>query len=187
MENNKYSNRFDGIREIGQWTAVTTNFLNFIIKDENRLTGEDIRLLFYLISKLEFNSQNVIEINQNNISIILGRHKTSISKSIKKLKNLNIIAKINKKEYMFNPRYFFINGTRELNTFLINYEKIEDKQFAEKRKLDKKLAEKIKINERIKSIALKQGITNPKEIQELIDMEDSYNAIKFILKNKKNK
>ena len=124
MENNKYSNRFDGIREVGQWTAVTTNFLNFIIKDENRLTGEDIRLLFYLISKLEFNSQNVIEINQNNISIILGRHKTSISKSIKKLKNLNIIAKINKKEYMFNPRYFFINGTRELNTFLINYEKI---------------------------------------------------------------
>ena len=51
----------------------------------------------------------------------------------------------------------------------------------------KKFAEKIKINERIKSIALKQGITNPKEIQELIDMEDSYNAIKFILKNKKNK
>jgi len=32
MENNKYSNRFDGIREVGQWTAVTTNFLNFIIK-----------------------------------------------------------------------------------------------------------------------------------------------------------
>lgn len=178
-------NRFTVIKEIGQWSAVTTNLLQLLI--DERLTGEELRLLFYLIKKLDFDSQNIIEVNQKKIADDLDRNKSALSKSFKKLKDLNILAKIKKdnKKYMFNPRYIFINGTRELHNYINSYEKIEDKQFKEEREEVEKEAKKEAINLRVKNIANHCGITDQKDIEYLIELETYTEAISFLFHNKR--
>ena len=178
-------NRFTVIKEVGQWSAITTNLLQLLI--DQRLTAEELRLLFYLMSKLDFDSQNIIEINQQHIAIILVRDKSAISKALKKLRELNILAKTKgkNKKYMFNPRYIFINGARELHNYVNAYEKIEDKKFKKEREELKEIAQQEAIKVRVKNIANHCGITDPKDIKYLMELETYTEAISFLFHNKR--
>ena len=146
-----------------------------------RLTTEEFKVLFYLISQLEFNSQNLIEINQINIATALDKHKSSISKTIKKLRELNIIAKKEKKIYMFNPRFIFINGTNDIHNYLKNYEDIENQKFADYRDKQLELQRVAKRNVKIKEKLEQSGITDPSQIQKIIDIQLSPEEIEYAL------
>jgi predicted transcriptional regulator len=183
---NYYLNKYDGLREIGRWVSITSKFCAYMIQNstENstkRLTTEEFKVLFYLISQLEFNSQNLIEINQINIATALDKHKSSISKTIKKLRELNIIAKKEKKIYMFNPRFIFINGTNDIHNYLKNYEDIENQKFADYRDKQLELQRVAKRNVKIKEKLEQSGITDPNQIQKIIDIQLSPEEIEYAL------
>lgn len=86
------------------WVGVYQEFMRWIAVQG--LTGEQYNVLMYMMSKLDFD--NYLRITQKNVSEALGIRKENVSRSVKKLVELEILAVGPKvgtsKTYRLNPR-----------------------------------------------------------------------------------
>ena len=73
-----------------RWFMAFQEAFEFIAKDRD-LTDEHRRVLFYLLSRLDFD--NYIQIAQIEIAEALGMHKTHVNRAIKLLEGKNIIIR----------------------------------------------------------------------------------------------
>ena len=78
----------------------------------DNLHGTDYKILFYLLSNINYNN-NVSSIKQKDMSEELSIHKTTASKSLRKLEELQYIAKFEKYNgYMINPTIFYVGKNK---------------------------------------------------------------------------
>lgn len=87
------------------------------------LTGEQYKVLMYLFSRLDFD--NFLKVPQKEISEKLNLHKSNVSKAIKKLVELDVIAvgpmAGHSKTYRLNPRIAH-RGAKNYQSNIIEYD-----------------------------------------------------------------
>ena len=121
-----------------QWLPFTIDLIQEILDLNNKLTMLDIRIFLYLISNMDDN--NKIEFIQKelaNTEELQGVSEANISKSIKKLRELDFISKtLIPHEVMVNPNMTYLGGKRGKEKLLIYYEDVK-KQLKKKKKKKK--------------------------------------------------
>lgn len=104
------------------WIALYQNLAIWI--GQQRLTGEQYSVLFILLGKLDF--ENYLYVSRQEIAKSLHMQPTSVSRAMKKLKELEIIVEGppigNVKTYRFNP-YIAHKGAERSET-ISAFEKI---------------------------------------------------------------
>lgn len=106
------------------WFATTRNFTTKINQTNTHFSGLDFKILFYILN--EMNDKNKVE-NFVNKKLCKKFYKSeqSISTSISKLRNENIIKRTNKAfEIMVNPEYFYNGGKDEQDKKIYEYENL---------------------------------------------------------------
>ncbi|WFF74034.1 replication/maintenance protein RepL [Proteiniclasticum sp. QWL-01] len=92
------------------WGAFIIPAFEPLYSDE--LHGTDYKIFFYLLSNINY-TNNISSIKQKDISQELNIHKTTVSKSLKKLEELQYIAKVEKfNGYMINPNIFYVGKNK---------------------------------------------------------------------------
>ena len=90
------------------------------------LTGEQYKVLMYLFSRLDFD--NFLKVPQKEISEKLNLHKSNVSKAIKKLAELDVIAvgpmAGHSKTYRLNPRIAH-RGAKNYQETIIQYDALK--------------------------------------------------------------
>ena len=90
------------------------------------LTGEQYKVLMYLFSRLDFD--NFLKVPQKEISDKLNLHKSNVSKAIKKLAELDVIAvgpmAGHSKTYRLNPRIAH-RGAKNYQETIIQYDALK--------------------------------------------------------------
>ena len=101
------------------------------------LTGEQCKVLFYLFNKLDFD--NYIPIKQKDIVDELKINKQHVSRSVKVLKDNEIIyeAPDYKGFYKLNP-YIGHKGTKNYNNNVVEFEKAKFSKLDKMEKLEDK-------------------------------------------------
>lgn len=93
------------------------------------LTGEQYKVLMYLFSRLDFD--NFLKVSQKDISEKLKLHKSNVSKAIKRLVELDIIAigpmAGHSKTYRLNPRIAH-RGSKNYQETIIQYDDLKNKK-----------------------------------------------------------
>lgn len=121
-----------------QWLPFTIDLIQEILNLNNKLTMLDVRIFLYLISNMDDN--NKIEFIQKelaNTEELQGVSEANISKSIKKLRELDFISKtLIPHEVMVNPSMTYLGGKRGKEKLLIYYEDVK-KQLKKKKKKKK--------------------------------------------------
>ncbi|WP_026572784.1 replication/maintenance protein RepL [Bacillus sp. UNC438CL73TsuS30] len=84
----------------------------------SNLGGPEYRVLFYLCEKMK-NEDNIAYIKQKELARRLRMDKGNISKSVKKLRDNQFIAKC-EYGYMINPHLFYTGMNRALRSILRN-------------------------------------------------------------------
>lgn len=114
-------NKKKGI-EGGSWVAVFQDMLSWLALQS--LPQEQYRVLMYLLGKLDF--ANYIRITQTTIAQDLNMHQPSVSKAIKALVALDILAEGphvgNAKTYRLNP-HMAHKGRNQKQT-IVEYEEL---------------------------------------------------------------
>ena len=108
-----------------EWFAMFRG-CGFQIATSN-LTGEQYRVLFYLFDNLNFD--NYISIKQKDIVDALHINKHSVSRSIRALKENNIIYEdpMDKNYYKLNP-YIGYKGRKKYDATVVEFEKIKQQK-----------------------------------------------------------
>lgn len=96
----------------------------------SKITGEQCKVLFYLVSKLEFD--NKLFVSQTDMSEKLNMNKGNISRALKALERLDVIKAYPKtkkfersgRAYMFNPLIIH-KGANNYKDNKANYEKMK--------------------------------------------------------------
>lgn len=105
-------------RQTSYWGAITLDTFLYL-QDEN-LQSSDYKIFFLLCSRM-IRETNIAHIRQKSISEILKLHKSSVSKSIKRLMERQIIGKI-ENGYMINPHLFYVGKARAEDREQIRYD-----------------------------------------------------------------
>lgn len=121
-----------------QWLPFTIDLIQEILNLNNKLTMLDVRIFLYLVSNMDDN--NKIEFIQKelaNTEELQGVSEANISKSIKKLRELDFISKtVIPHEVMINPNMSYLGGKRGKEKLLIYYDDVK-KQLKKKKKKKK--------------------------------------------------
>lgn len=121
-----------------QWLPFTIDLIQEILDLNNKLTMLDVRIFLYLVLNMDDN--NKIEFIQKelaNTNELQGVSEANISKSIKKLRELDFISKtLIPHEVMVNPNMTYLGGKRGKEKLLIYYEDVK-KQLKKKKKKKK--------------------------------------------------
>lgn len=91
---------------LGNWIMGLQESFQEIAKMD--LTGEQFKVLFYLMSRTDF--ENYLNITQSEIAKELGMKQSQISRSFKALVEKNLIKKVKKGSanfYLFNPEILY--------------------------------------------------------------------------------
>ena len=115
------------------WVMNSQESLEIIAKDKD-LTGEAHRVLWYLLSRLDF--ENWIQVTQKEIAEELGLKKQNASRSILLLESKRIILRGPKigRSYAFrlNPYFGWKGKVRNLDDYRQKENDIENREFLEK-------------------------------------------------------
>jgi hypothetical protein len=119
------------------YIKVFIAFLYDIVEDES-IAGKSIRLLLYMIGKLDYNTYEITIIPQEAIKD-LGITKQTFYNWLDTLMEKNIIEKINRYKYRLRP-YTAIKGNTKTadENDLLNNKKEEEKQKEKKERKKKK-------------------------------------------------
>lgn len=104
------------------WGAIILDSFKYLANDD--LKASDYKTLFYLMSKINY-TNNIASVKQKTISDDLSMHKSSISKSISNLENLQYIVKADQLSgYMVNPNIFYVgkSNAMERRQIRINFD-----------------------------------------------------------------
>lgn len=110
------------MNQIIYWGAVVLDSFKYLSSDD--LKASDYKTLLYLMSRINY-TNNVASVKQKTISEDLKMHKSSISKSISNLENLQYIAKADEfSGYMVNPNIFYVgkSNAMERRQIRINFD-----------------------------------------------------------------
>lgn len=112
------------------WVAMAQTALEMIAACD-KLQGNDLRVFLAIVGRLDF--QNLILIEQAEIAKKLGMHRPDVSKSIKRLVELDIIIEGPKlgrsKRYQLNPNYGWKGSTKKHHEALRTADKAKAKGF----------------------------------------------------------
>lgn len=95
------------------WVAMAQNALDLLATSD--LRGDDLKVLLYLLGRLDF--ENLIQIEQVGIASKLGLHKAAVSRSIRHLLAQGCVLegpKIGRsRTYRLNPHYGWKGSAKE--------------------------------------------------------------------------
>lgn len=115
--------------ELGvHWVATFQDGLAWMAKQES-MTGEQWRVFAYLVSKLDFD--NFFKVPQKDIASELKMNVKAVSRAIKGLKDLDVIAvgpmAGHSKTYRLNPRIAH-RGSKHYKQTIIDYDDLKTRQ-----------------------------------------------------------
>ena len=113
-----------------EWFAMFQDYALTIA--HSNLTGEQFRVLFYLFNKLNFD--NYIRVKQKDIVNELNIKRQNVSRSIKTLKEKDIIYEdpTDKGVYILNP-HIGHKGTKNYQSNILQYTKLKTAKLLEKK------------------------------------------------------
>lgn len=102
-----------------KWFASTIEGAELLSKE--RLNNSDIKVLFYLLSKIDEDNR-INDITYSDIADNINLKESSVKKSMKALRDISIIAKdhTRPKTIMINPTFFYA-GNHTTNTAKYNH------------------------------------------------------------------
>ena len=119
-----YINRRRVNRLGGHWVATFQDGLGWMA--EQNMTGEQWRVFAYLVSKLDFD--NYLKVQQKDICEKLKLNKSNVSKAIKKLVEIDVIAvgpfAGRSRTYRLNPRIAH-RGAINFQQTIIEYDELK--------------------------------------------------------------
>lgn len=90
------------------WFATTWFATHHIL--ESDLTSPDFKFLFYILNQMDRNNEITLS-KYKELSETLSLGERTVSQSVKRLKDLDIISKTCKpKTFMVNPSFFYSGG-----------------------------------------------------------------------------
>lgn len=109
------------------WVATFQDGLGWMA--EQNMTGEQWRVFAYLVSKLDFD--NYLKVQQKDICEKLKLNKSNVSKAIKKLVEIDVIAvgplAGRSRTYRLNPRIAH-RGARNYQQTIIEYDELKKRR-----------------------------------------------------------
>ena len=123
-----YINRRRENRLGGHWVATFQDGLAWMAKQEG-MTGEQWRVFAYLVSRLDFD--NYLKVSQKDIAEELRMQKSHVSRAMKGLVDLNVIAvgpmAGRSKTYRLNPRIAH-RGAKNFKQTIIEFDELKKRK-----------------------------------------------------------
>lgn len=123
-----YINRRRENRLGGHWVATFQDGLAWMAKQEG-MTGEQWRVFAYLVSRLDFD--NYLKVSQKDIADELRMQKSHVSRAMKGLVELNVIAvgpmAGRSKTYRLNPRIAH-RGAKNFKQTIIEFDELKKRK-----------------------------------------------------------
>lgn len=123
-----YINRRRENRLGGHWVATFQDGLAWMAKQEG-MTGEQWRVFAYLVSRLDFD--NYLKVSQKDIAEELRMQKSHVSRAMKGLVDLNVIAvgpmAGRSKTYRLNPRIAH-RGAKNFKQTIIEFNELKKRK-----------------------------------------------------------
>lgn len=104
------------------WFATTWFATHHIL--ESDLTSPDFKFLFYVLNQMDRNNEITLS-KYKELGETLSLGERTVSQSVKRLKDLDIISKTSKpKTFMVNPSFFYTGGATAQNELNVIYKRI---------------------------------------------------------------